>query len=284
MTDRHLCEVFRTWWCTLAVHWTLALAVAFGLGLSASHLAVEDLLLVAALICTPIAWSLAHSLQWAACAWTITPDGFLIRRQGILLRRRERIHLRFVRDVRVEPVIESWGIGHVAFTAVDLEGRARNFELRWTARLPRLVQILEARGRLTIGRVPRKRRAVAGRSATARRDPVDVRGHFQAGDYGRFLAAGNRLLRAQSRAAALPDRVLADVEPRWLRILVEHGALRRVSDATGTHLRMGVGSVEDLARRVPAAEFQKAVARQEADSPRPLVCRGTSPRRAAAEP
>ncbi len=281
MTDRRLCEVFRTWWCTLAVHWTLALGVAFGLGLSAAHLAVEDALLVAGLICIPIAWSLAHSLQWAACTWTVTPDGFLILRQGIALRREDRIHLRFIRDVRAQPIIERWGIGHVVLTAVDLEGQPRHFELRWAAGFPRLVEILDARGRLAIGRVRRKRYAVAARSAV-RRDPVDLRGHCHAGDYGRFLAVGNRLLRAQSRATVLPDWVLADVESRWLRILAEHGAVRRVSDATGTHLQMDVASVEELALRIPAAEFQKSVARQDAEGPRTIVCRGTTPRRAAA--
>ena len=259
-------EVFRRSWMTIMPEWAVAESVSLAVGLAAQHFGLQGSWEGSALAGLPLIWAGGRTLQWACHTWTVTPDGRLTERQGILFPTRQVIHLCSVSGVAIDaPAPVRWlDIGHISFEATDPQGQRRRFHWSWMHGHERLAEIIRARGQLPIGKPAwwQTAREVAKQGIRAAFRRVN-RTLSQADllDYGRFMAFCHQILRAERTGRWPPVRIPPAMVKHWIAVLQEARVVVSASNERGWRVAGGIDSLDDIRRRLGPRELQRAVQR-----------------------
>ncbi len=268
-------EVFRRSWLTLTLEWSLAGSVSLAVGLVAQYFDFQEGWVGAGLIALPIAWAIGQTIQWAFQTWTVTTDGRLIIQSGVLFRTSQDIRLRSVQRVTIEtPSLSGWlDIGHISCTAIGPLDQSQSFRWTWLRRHRRLVDLIQARGQLAVGRQPSRRQfAISptrrlGHAVGAGLMPgrylieegiARLRGQWVVDDYGRFLGFCHLLLRSRGNGHWPPPRISPVVAHYWMRVLRRTQVLL-VSPDGAWRVDSAIHTVEDVRRRVSEDELRRAI-------------------------
>jgi hypothetical protein len=219
-----------------------------------------------AFIGLPLIWATGRTLQWTRNTWTVTRDGCLTVRQGILFRTRQVFHLCSVSQVAVDaPAPLRWlDIGHIFFEAINPQGQRRRFRWTWMHSYERLAEILQARGRVRIGEPAwwQTAREAANQEIQASfRRAVRILSRADLQDYGRFMAFCHHVLRADLTGQWPPVRVPPAMVKRWMVVLQEARVVVSASNERGWRVSGGINGLDDIRRRLGPHELQRAVQR-----------------------
>ncbi len=267
-------EVFRRSWLMLIPEWGLAGFVSCAVGFAAQYFDMQGDWEGLSFTVLPIVWAASRTLKWACQTWTVTADGHLIVREGLLLHKSREINLHSVQQVMVEtsPLTGWLDIGNISCLISDVSGQAQLLRWTWLSRHRRLRDILQARGQLAVGGPPRRqltRNAIRrlkyrggkwlhrGRALTEE-GLVRLQGRWVVDDYGRFLGFCHFLLRSRANGHWPPPRVPSVAVNRWMAILRKAHIVVGMPGG-GWRVNNGIHSVEDIRQRIGEQDLQRAL-------------------------
>jgi hypothetical protein len=195
--------------------------------------------------------------RWAARTWTVTADGRLLIRQGILAPRCREIELASVRQPRAQaaPLVGWLGIGHLAFQVTGRQGNLSLVRCRWLVRCDRLQDLLVGRGQLPVDWSPRRPGRGVVRWLARRLAARQLRDHAQ------FMSFCHHLLHVDERGDRWPPPGVPAVALReWMAVLHRARVVVVAANDRGWRLGGGIRDLEDIRRRIGPAELARAVA------------------------
>lgn len=258
------CEVFRRSALTLLPHWAAAATLTLT-GLWAADRFGLPLDWVALLMASlPLAWAAARGLQWVATTWTVTADGNLILRSGIISRQRQVIPLSAMRRADVQPSFAGhrMDVGHLSVEVVDRTQAVRFLQWTWLARPDQLQQILCCPKEAAFGPSSRRRQTAdwpmaPTQAAVACQTPDDAFGK----EYRRFLDFCQLLLAAEEGASWPPPGITLAEQSRWMGVLCQARIVVDSPNGRGWRAADTIKCLADVTHRVGYQELKQAMQR-----------------------
>jgi len=257
-------ERFRRSWLTTTPEWAVAGSVSLAIGLAAQHFGLQGGWEGAALMGLPLIWAGGRTLQWLCHTWTLTADGCLTVRKGVLFPTYQVIHLCSVSQVTADaPSAIRWlDTGHICVEATDHHGLRRHFRWTWMHGHDRLCGIIRARGRLpidgpTMSQTPRER--ATQRVGATLRGVVCAPSRADLQDYGRFVAFCHHILRAEESGRWSLGATPPATAERWMAVLRSARVLVDASNKRGWRVAGGIDCLDDICSRLGPDELQRAI-------------------------